>query len=100
MIKRLIKKFVSDEMTPRPANCESLVNVKLNQPVWDALNFSARNVDLKLQENGRAFIKASVKITNGLDNLYQGVPLSKLGDIRCTKCRNLTLEVTPPHPHR
>ena len=65
------KKYLTDDINPRPENCEALVPVRLNQPVWDALKYQSRNVDFKFQETGKGLIKAAVKVTKALNTLTE-----------------------------
>ena len=88
------KCLVKDEENPRPANCDSLVVVKINQLIWEAVTPAGRTRDMKMQNMEASIIKAAtilaktinvmgkVASTEGvIDNVMLGKILEDSNDI-------------------
>ena len=51
--------LVKDEIYSRPANCDGLVVVKVNQLIWDAVSASAHICDRKMQNIETSVVKTT-----------------------------------------
>ena len=61
------KVLIKDEENPRPANCEALTVVKVNQLVWEAVTPAGRTRDLKMQNMEASIIKAATILAKSVD---------------------------------
>ena len=61
--------IIRDETLPRPANCEGLVTVKLNQLIWDIVSPTARSRDKELQNIETSCVKSACILAKTVDKL-------------------------------
>ncbi|WAR17539.1 hypothetical protein MAR_032133 [Mya arenaria] len=61
--------LVKDENNARPANCEGLTVVRMNQLIWDAVSPAARTADKKLQNIESSIVKGATLLTKVVDTM-------------------------------
>lgn len=61
--------LVKDEQNARPENCDSLVVVKTNHLIWDAISQGARTNDKKLQNVETSVIKAATILVKSVNKM-------------------------------
>ena len=61
--------LVKDEQNARPENCESLVVVKTNHLIWDAISHGARTNDKKLQNIETSVVKAATILVKSVNKM-------------------------------
>ncbi|WAR05796.1 hypothetical protein MAR_021165 [Mya arenaria] len=61
--------LVKDKNNARPANCEGLTVVRMNQLIWDAVSPAARTADKKLQNIESLIVKGATLLTKVVDTM-------------------------------
>ena len=71
MSEESYSQMTKDDYIPRPENCEALVTVKVNKPIWDVCSTQTKFIDKKLQNAETALIKGSILVAKAVHKLAE-----------------------------